>query len=135
MPQPTEDALDDKAQTQGDESAITPVAAQTNIPNFALLNALQSTRNSIAELSSLAQKPAPRIDPVEELKRIEEEMLGPTSAQVATGARSIRSASVVPTHRDRTTSNAGTPAFRLLGPRTPGVVPATSPLSSTHYIP
>lgn len=112
------------------------------LPNFALLNALQSTRQALAGIDQLARAPAPVVDPHDELKRLEEEVMGVRAGaapgQATNVARSVKSISIAPSGlaadraRDFGSSKAGTPGARLLGGvagRTPGFA-APSPLTS-----
>jgi len=112
------------------------------LPNFALLNALHSTRQSLAGIDELSRAPAPAVDPHDELKRLEEEMMGVRSGAgagpAANAARSVKSMSIAPSGlaadraRDFGTSKAGTPGGRMLGGatgRTPGFT-GLSPVTS-----
>jgi len=82
----------------------------------------------------MAKTPAPAVNASDELRRIEEEIMGtaavPTGAATNIGGKSVKT-SVAPVNlgkeRERDFGRTGTPGARLLG-RTPAVAP--SPLAS-----
>jgi len=92
-------------------------------PDWHLFHALQTTRNSLADLDKLARSPPPSQDPNAELKAIEAQVLGAT-----------RSASVTARVGESRTPAASSPSVRF-GPgtgmgRAPSVSVAASPLTN-----
>ena len=121
----------EKEDSEGSEEKSKPSTTQA-IPNYPLLNALKSSRESIQYLENLAQGPRKKVEPLEELKSVEDEIMG-SSLHNAVGKgveseRSVKSLSLLPGLGNRSERGLGTPVSRLVSGKTPGLS-VSSPLA------
>lgn len=57
-------------------------------PDWKLFNALNTTRSSLSDLTSLSRQPAPKLDPLQEIKDIEARLLSSLNTSQRPGAGS-----------------------------------------------